>query len=137
MSARPSYYSGRGATLSDLDGEKLLKIQESIIANHGNDAGKSFFDMVVSMREMNATDFINNLYTLEANGWKWSAERAEKCGIDIEKDEHVRHNLVSALATAGAMMSRHGDDTDRIKRYFLAANREYQQSFNGPQGHKF
>lgn len=71
MSARPAHYSGRGATTSDLKGEQLRQIYESILKHHGFYAPQQFIKMVLGTPVLSATDFLLNLYRLEGNDWIW------------------------------------------------------------------
>ena len=69
VGSRPGYFSGRGVTLSDLDGRKLARCHEEIQAAAGEDAAGAFVDMVAGMDRMTATGFINAVTGLEAAGW--------------------------------------------------------------------
>jgi len=70
MSGSPEYYSGRGIRTSDLNYTILIKIAELIEKYHGDDAKKNFVLMVSKLKTANATDFLNELYRLQANDWK-------------------------------------------------------------------
>jgi len=70
ISTRPEFYSGRGATICDLGSYHLQKIYIGIEKNFGKQAGKEFVQMVADIPKLSATDFLLNLYNLEANGWK-------------------------------------------------------------------
>jgi hypothetical protein len=123
LSARPSYYSGRGAISDDLDSFKLIKIQSLIKAHHGESAAIAFLKMVQSMSNMNATDFIQNCYTLEQNNFEWTIESPQVSGVDFVKDENCNHNQVQAVATLYSSIRRgNRDDTNEIKSGFLRAN---------------
>jgi hypothetical protein len=123
MSVRPAFYSGRGATLADLNGDILSGIHKGIQEELGPDAAKSFVCMVRDIKVLSATTFLNELYVLANNRWKYVKKDREAPGIDFEKDENGNHNLAQGLATIGAMMfGNDRDDTDHIRGRFLMNN---------------
>ena len=122
MSSRPAYYSGRGATLSDLNSEKLLKIQSQIEKKHGKDASKAFVNMIQSMSNLNATDFIENLYMLERKGWVWDIKSTSKNGFDFDKNKDGSHNESQLMASLFSAMGNKRDETHQIKSNFLLKN---------------
>lgn len=133
MSARPSYYSGRGATISDLDSKKLEKIHEQIAADVSADAAANFVKMVENMESMNATDFLNNCFVLEANEYKWNTESAPKFGFEIDKDESGTHSVAQGMMYIAAAMSRGvRDDTQQIRGDFLR-----RHSISAPERNNF
>lgn len=69
MSARPGYYSGRGATTSDLNSDLLNKIADGIKKEYGDQAHDSFVKMVWDTPSLSATAFLTNLYALHSAGW--------------------------------------------------------------------
>jgi hypothetical protein len=118
MSARPEFYSGRGATISDLNGQHLQTIYDGIKANHGDDAAKNFVVMVADIPVLSATDFLLALYRLEALDWKWEAGKQPKTnGL-------AYNNEMEAMATVAEVLSGmfggpRGDDTQAIRGSFL------------------
>ncbi len=120
---RASYYSGRGATLTDLNYKILHHIHAEIKKEHGEDAAKAMVKMVESMTNCNATDFISNCYQLEANGYQWKVKKARKNGVDVAKNSDGSHNMASALGTmAGLMFDSGRDETPQIRNQFLREN---------------
>jgi len=71
MSARPEYYSGRGVNTGDLNHKHLLMIHTGIKKELGDDQAAAFVEMLQVLEDMSATGFLNSLYRLEANGWKF------------------------------------------------------------------
>lgn len=117
MSDRPAFYSGRGATTSDLDGRKLKKIHDLIKSEIGEKEADGYILMVAGMKELSATAFLNTLYGMPYSYWKFNYEAP---GHDIEKDEDGNHNVMQGMATILAAMGRKGrDDTSATKRDFL------------------
>ena len=121
MSGRPEYYSGRGAMLCDLNGEKLFAIKKMIVRHHGNDAGQAFVLMVANMDNMNTTAFLQNCYHLEKNNFKY-VSTTKGNGIAIDKKEDGSYNLLSGIASIGSTLGRFRDDSFKIKSHFLKAN---------------
>lgn len=69
MCDRPEYYSGRGVTTSDLDGDKLYAIYQKITQELGAKQAEEFVIMVKKLKTLSATNFLNSLYALEQNDW--------------------------------------------------------------------
>ncbi len=123
MSGRPEYYSGRGATLSDLNSELLQMIWKRVKKEVGKKAAAAFLEMVADIEVLSATCFLNTLYSLEARGWVWT--KPNRCQgdmdhIDVGPDGEGRLavGMASIAAWAGRGSSR--DDTLMIRAEFLA-----------------
>ncbi|MDO8656829.1 MAG: hypothetical protein Q7K45_06330, partial [Nanoarchaeota archaeon] len=71
ISAHPEFYSGRGATTTDLNDRKLEQVYQGIQREYGEKAAQSFAQMVAGIPKLSATDFLLTLYALEGRGWKW------------------------------------------------------------------
>lgn len=114
VAPEPSTYSGRGATISDLDSKKLEAVYQGIKKGYGHRASAEFVRMVGDVEVLSATDFLISLYNLERNGWTWDAALLSKNkGIDIDND-------AGAFATLlGTKFPSDRDDTERIRRGFL------------------
>lgn len=124
FSSRAAYFSGRGAILSDLNYKILTHIHGKIRESHGDAAAGNFVQMVASMDNCNATDFINNCYSLEGNGFKWTIAKTKKTGFDVDKDEDGNHNLAQGMMTAMHMFmgDSNRDETPAIRNRFLREN---------------
>lgn len=118
MSSRPEYFSGRGATLSDLDSKILEGIYQAILKEYGELAGKGFISMVDGIEVMSATTFIQELYKLYYSGWEYKSEKDES-GIAIGKDEDGNYDLVNGMIGMCDHMFKHNDQTPQIKGRFL------------------
>lgn len=112
MSGRPESYSGRGATMSDLDGEKLYAIYQKIVEELGTRQANAFVTMVEKLKTLSATNFLNALYALERNDWNLT--EFNESNIDVGPDGAGRG--IIALATV-AESGR--DDTEYIRLSFL------------------
>ena len=107
MSDRPGYTSGRGATLTDLNSEKLDHIFKEIKENIGKDASEEFIAMVVDLKVASCTGFLVQLYRLESNGWMY-IKQDEPEG---KRNDTYVENQGEAI---GMMMSgMFSNDTDR------------------------
>ena len=125
FSSRAAFFSGRGATTTDLNNEILTHIHAAIKKEHGDAAAQAMVSMVASMESCNATDFINNCYSLEANNFQWKTKKAKKNGIEIEKDSNGSHNFMSAMGNIGEVLfggSNRIDATPQIRNSFLMKN---------------
>lgn len=113
ISDDPGYYSGRSATLSDLNSEILEKIYQGIRANYGEDAGNNFIQMVDEMERLSATAFLQSLYHLQRQRWKYTSNMLTESDI-------YANSVGSALGTIASRLYKNDhDDTIEIKRAFL------------------
>ena len=123
MSTRPEYYSGRGAILCDLNGNQLEGIYQGILKGFGKNAAKSFVKMIDDIKVLSATTFLEELYMLCGNQWKYTKKKEHANGISIPKNENGEYDERSAMSGMLGMfaaMSNNGrDETSQIKSYFL------------------
>ncbi len=121
MSTRPEYYSGRGATVSDLNEQILFDIHREIKKEFGVKAGIGFVKMVDGIKVMSATAFLNGLYELFENDWEYTNNQPSS--ISIPKDADGNYNeAIGMISVMGAIFSSGRDDTQQIKCRFLAVN---------------
>lgn len=123
MSIRPEYYSGRGAILCDLNGEILEGIYQGILKEYGKIAAKNYVKMVADIKVLSATTFLEELYMLFRNEWKYMKKKTHANGISVPKNENGEYDENSAmsgmLGIMSAMFSSGRDDTITIKSWFL------------------
>ncbi len=91
MSTRPEYYSGRGATISDLNDKILFGIHRDLKKEFGDDAASGFVKMVDGIKVLSATAFLNGLYDLFHNNWKYNNHQPEQ--MSIPKNEDGNYNV--------------------------------------------
>lgn len=116
MSARPEFYSGRGAVTWDLDGNKLFIMYNLIKEKLGETEAKSFVTMVENIECLSATNFLNCLIHLIGNNWEY--KESSESNIDVGPDSSARFAI--GLATIGSALSGdHGDATEFIKSTFF------------------
>jgi hypothetical protein len=123
MSTRPEYYSGRGATISDLDCNILEGIYKGIETDYGKDAAENFVKMVDDIKVLSATIFLEELYQLFRNNWKYKAKKTHASGITVPKDENGEYDMMAGMFGMMAALTSSGrDDTQRIKGSFLRSH---------------
>jgi hypothetical protein len=121
MSTRPEYYSGRGAIMCDLNGKILEGIYQGIKKEFGENSAKNFVKMVEDIKVLSATTFLEELYMLCSNNWKYTKKKTHAAGVTVPKDENGEYDLVGGMfGMMNAMMSSGRDETQSIKNYFLS-----------------
>lgn len=122
MSTRPEYYSGRGAILCDLNGEILQKIYLGIEKEYGIKAAKNYIKMIADIKVLSATTFLQELYLLFNNGFKYVKKKIHANGIAIPKNENGEYDegsIMSGMISIFSAMSGNRDETQMIKGGFL------------------
>lgn len=120
MSTRPEYYSGRGATMSDLNDEILEGIYKGIQKEFGKDAAFNYVKMIADIKVLSATTFLQELYDLFYNNWKYVKKKKHADGIAVQKNSDGNYDETHGmLSIFSAMSSGNRDDTQSIKGYFL------------------
>jgi hypothetical protein len=125
LATRPSCYSGRGATTSDLNQEILENLYQGILEEIGQEAATAFAQMVADTKKLSATRFLNNLYYLETCGWKRVDPKnlnSDGKDIEIENDlDNPAAMYATGFATIAGALSRSDrlDETNFIKNRFL------------------
>ncbi|RPI84278.1 MAG: hypothetical protein EHM34_03880 [Nitrosopumilales archaeon] len=123
MSTRPEFYSGRGAILCDLTGEILEGIFKGIEKEFGKIAAKNYVKMVHDIKVLSATTFLEELYQLFYNNWKYRKKKKHADGITIPKNakgEYDERSAVSGMmGIFSAMSNGDRDETRMIKGHFL------------------
>jgi hypothetical protein len=125
MSTRPEFYSGRGAIMSDLNGKILEGIYQGILKEFGEKPAKNFLKMVADIKVLSATTFLEELYMLYGNGWKYTKKRKSRqaSGISIPKNENGEYdeNSITSgiLGMFAAISNGDRDETMMIRSGFL------------------
>jgi hypothetical protein len=126
MSTRPEYYSGRGAITCDLNGNMLEGIYQGIKKEFGELPAKNFVKMVANIKVLSATTFLEELYMLFGNDWKYTnkPKSHQANGISIPKNENGEYDERSAmsgmLGIFAAISNNDRDETPAIKNYFIS-----------------
>lgn len=116
MSSRPGYYSGRGATLSDLNSDILNRIADLIEKHYGKPAHDSYVKMVWEMPSLSATAFLNNLYALERANWDLSKAEIANDGNSFEHEGEAWGMLAEVMSQMGG--NKKYDATNFIRETF-------------------
>ena len=120
MSTRPEYYSGRGAITCDLNGKMLEGIYQGIKKEYGVNAAKNFVKMINNIKVLSATTFLQELYNLFYNKWKYINKKEHAAGVAVGKDENGDYDLIGGMfGMMEAMMGSGRDETQSIKTGFL------------------
>lgn len=121
MSIRPEYYSGRGATTSDLNGNILFGIHRDLKNEFGESAALGFVKMINGIKVLSATAFLNGLYDLYYNNWVYEGRQPDS--MSIPKNENGDYDrTIGMIGVMESLFSSGRDDTARIKSHFLYAN---------------
>lgn len=129
LSDRPEYYSGRGATLTDLDSQILEQAYRGVLEQYGKEAARQFCQLVYDLKILAATVFLNEFYCFVDRGCIWSKPvlpegSLEARGIDLGSDRDARYAIgqaVVAMAMAGGL---HRDETEQIRSQFVHRHHE-------------
>jgi hypothetical protein len=120
MSTRPEFYSGRGAITCDLNGEILEGIYKGIKKEFGENSAKNFVKMVDDIKVLSATTFLEELYVLFSNDWKYRKKRSHAAGVTVPKNADGEYDLVGGMFGMMNAMMNNRDETQQIKSYFLS-----------------
>lgn len=124
LSPHPDYYSGRGAMVGDLNSEMLDQLHGGIVKEIGKKAGEQFLDMVANIDVLSATLFLNSLFALESNKWKWKkikqVSRAND-HIEITSSPEPDAKFLSGMFSIGSWLGGGSmrDETPLIRNEFL------------------
>lgn len=120
MSARPEYYSGLEARQSYLNNKILEGIYQGIEKNYGSDAAGQFAQMVADIPVLTATDFLLNLYKLEARDWQWDKRMlGNERGIYVDGRDKEEKLVIGFATIASALGSTGINETPFIRNNFL------------------
>jgi len=119
MSTSPEFYSGRGANLIDLNGGILEKIYLSIENENGKEAASNYVNMIAGIKVMSATTFLQELYRLNNNNWKYLKTENNASGISIMKNDEGKYDQNHANISLYEALNSRFDHTQQIKSHFL------------------
>ncbi len=123
ISTCPEYYSGRGATRSDLNAEILQGIYQGILKEFGKDAAKNFVKMVADIKVLSATTFLEELYQLSYCDWKYIEKKRHADGVVVGKNEDGEYDELNGMVGVITAMFHDGrDDTESIRGHFVRSH---------------
>ena len=77
--------------------------------------------MVEDIKVLSATTFLEELYMLYSNNWKYTKKRSHAAGVTVPKNADGEYDLAGGMfGMMSAMMSSGRDETQSIKSYFLS-----------------
>lgn len=125
ISARPEFYSGRGATISDLNSGHLEILYNGILKEFDEEAAKRFAIFVATFPKMAMTPFLNAFFAFINNGCEYEQRPISPAeNIEIAKNEDgeydMTHGLIGLYAHLGGGSER--DDTPQIRGEFVMAH---------------
>lgn len=134
IGADPGYYSGRGATLSDLYPDRLEIIYQSVLQGHGKSAAHEFAELVRTMPKLSATDFIIAFLKLGSHGWKLEKEHLGGAkGVYIDNEGQANATLFNSFSGWAST-----DDTEAIRGPFMRRHpEEYQRKGKDEMGRPY
>lgn len=118
FSTRPGFTAGRGATLSDLDSNRLEIIYQGILNEFGDEAAKNFVEMVKEIKVMSATTFLNELYALCNSNWIYVSKEKYQSGMTLDKIDG-EYSVAQGMAAVASFFHCGVDETNLIKEPFL------------------
>jgi hypothetical protein len=122
LGTRPEYFSGRGATLSDLNSDILEGIYQGLLEVIGKTAAKNFVVLVARFSSLSATAFLNDFIQWYSNGCNEYQTQATS-DVDLGPDDEGRFPV--AFATMASMMfGNQRDDTNQIRYSFLTNHQQ-------------
>ena len=138
MSCRPAYYSGRGATTTDLNRDVLESIYKGIHIRYGKQAAQAYVDMVSNIKVLSATTFLTELFMLHGNDWKSSVgNREDSSGTVIDKDENGNYDMGSGMMGLLSSLTRDTkDETHQIRYRFLVSHGVRMNSHTDEYGNR-
>jgi hypothetical protein len=124
MSTRPEFYSGRGATTSDLNSSLLELIYAGVKQEAGDEAAANFVQFVCDFDKLAATTFLNEFYAFCDCGCTYTPRKHSAIDeLDPGPDNDSRDvvGLGMMMSAMSGMMDR--DETESIRNAFLANHR--------------
>ena len=129
MSLRPEFYSGRGATSSDLNSQILELIYQQVLKQGGEEEAKAFVQFIYEFPVLAATPFLNAFYSFCAMGCTYSfPEKVEKYDVgpdDSTPEDPMGSRFMTGMASIAGGMSGMADrdETEYIRGSFLRNHR--------------
>jgi len=111
MSARPAFYSGRPA--GDFTAPKLVMIYKIIKKEKGKESAQAFQTMIKKIPNLSGTAFIESLYNLERNSWKYEDNILVRDNISLDG------SLGSSMLSIASVSHLKDYTTQDIKKDFL------------------
>ena len=121
MSARPAFYSGRGALSEDFEfGKPSLNVIFNELRKIDEKYAVSFIELVMTFNNLNATDFLTSFYSFAQNSFSLENTKIKESGYSLETVGDEQRDAVAFMTIVSAFgSSSERDDTKSIKARFL------------------
>ena len=113
LNPRASYYSGRGVMYCDLNENNLAAIFSKLL-KIDTKFGLNFVKMVLDMKTLGATEFINSFSSLGINNFEYDSKNLEESNISLDGVYNEGRDMV-ALCSIFSTMNR-SDDASQIRQ---------------------
>jgi len=111
-------YSGRGATLADVNDRRLERLHGEILKRFGPTAARSYVILVAELPSLSATDLLLGLGRVESEGWPLGGQgSSDTHSLPCDNEVQAWGGVTSALPCMGR------DHTDSIRNAFLNRHR--------------
>lgn len=122
LGTRPEFFSGRGATSSDLNSDILEGIYLGLDKVMGRESAKNYILLVARFKCLSATAFLNDFINWYCSGCK-EYEVTETTDIDLGPDRDLS-SIIGMATIMSKMYGNNRDDTYQIRSNFLWKHRE-------------
>lgn len=121
MSARASFYAGRGVTESDLNEKKLFSFHAGIEKVFGTDAAAAFVSMIQTLDDLSASSFLQALEIFDQGNGTWDPVFKDSAeAFPADKDNPMGMQLGVFLAISSTTSKEEiKQQSDRMKFHFL------------------
>lgn len=117
LSARPEYYSGRGARLSDLNGQMLYSIYNKLTRLDQN-KGLNMAIMTLNMNSLETTNFLEKLYQLVENNYNLEKLQLSDNNYSLGTTKNNEKENTELYTYSTSLNNLKTDDTEIIKFEF-------------------
>lgn len=130
---RASFYSGRGVNYGDLNERNLAEIFKKLI-KYDTNYGVSFVNMVMNMKTLGATEFINSFYGLANNNFEYKKQNINESNISLDGLEGESRDVVALMSILSSMHNRNNGyqvmASENMKTLFIATINPVLQEIN-------
>ncbi len=121
MSPRAAFYAEQGESMTDLNGDILTGIGETVLAAKGKKAHAGFVNMVADLyfvqKDMSASNFVTALHKLEKNKWTCQQIIAANANDVCQADKHEGSVMRRAIAQDFLLDNKRFLDDERKQRF--------------------
>ncbi len=118
LNDRPEFYSGRGAKMSDLNGNHLISIYNKLYKLDPQRA-LNMAQMTIDMDSLGATEFLESLYSLAENDYDLSKTKISTNNFSVGNKREQDRDIFAYTAIIAAFGRQTYDCTSTIKTQFI------------------